>query len=105
MKSHMGYDPTKWDFAEKLSEFDCDFPIIECSTENILREVREKGEKHKSGNTDLFIFVLEDEFRVMMDLLHSGPRLLRCFFQSDSAFALSCCVCLCMELGDSDIRD
>lgn len=74
VKSHMGYDPTKWDFAEKLSEFDCDSPIIECSTENILREVREKGEKHKSGNTDLFIFVLEDEFRVMMDLLHSGPQ-------------------------------
>lgn len=74
VKSHMGYDPTKWDFAEKLSEFYCDSPIIECSTENILREVREKGEKHKSGNTDLFIFVLEDEFRVMMDLLHSGPQ-------------------------------
>ena len=69
VKSHMGYDPTKWDFAEKLSEFDCDSPIIECSTENILREVREKGEKHKSGNTDLFIFVLEDEFEAMMDLL------------------------------------
>lgn len=53
VKSHMGYDPTKWVFGEKLSEFDCDSPIIECSTENILREVREKGEKHKSGNTDL----------------------------------------------------
>lgn len=107
VKSHMGYDPSKWDFAEKLSEFYCDSPIIECSTENILREVREKGEKHKSGNTDLFIFVLEDEFRVMMDLLHSGPQngYYGAFFQSDSAFALSCCVCLCMELGDSDIRD
>ena len=74
VKSHMGYDPTKWDFSEKFSEFDCDTPIIECSTDNILREVREKGEKHKSGNTDLFIFVLEDEFRVMMDLLRSGPQ-------------------------------
>ena len=74
VKSHMGYDPTKWDFAEQFSEFDCDSPIIECSIDNILREVHEKSEKHKSGNTDLFIFVLDDEFRVMMDLLYSGPQ-------------------------------
>lgn len=74
VKSHMGYDPSKWSFAEKFSEFDCDSPIIECSTDNILREVQEKGQNHTSGNTDLFIFVLEDEFRVMMDLLQSGPQ-------------------------------
>ena len=73
VKSHMGYDPTKWDFSEKFSEFDCDTPIIECSTDNILCEVREKGEKHKSGNTDLFIFVLEDELEAMMYILRSGP--------------------------------
>lgn len=74
VRPHMGYDPTRWNFAEKFSEFSCDSPIIECSTDNILRKVQEKGEKHKSGNTDLFIFVLEDEFRVMTDLLQSGPQ-------------------------------
>jgi len=74
VKSHMGYVPSKLNTVEQFSEFACDSPIIECSTENILREVREKGEKHKSGNTNLFIFVLEDEFRVMLDLLRSGPQ-------------------------------
>lgn len=74
VKSHMGYDPTKWNFAKKFSEFNCDSPIIECSTDNILREVQEKGEKHKSGNTDLFTFVLEDEFEAIIDLLKSGPQ-------------------------------
>ena len=73
VKSHMGYDPTKWNLGEKFSEFDCDAPIIECSTDNTLRKVHEKGEKHKSGNTDLFIFVLEDEFEAMMYILRSGP--------------------------------
>lgn len=74
VKSHMGYDPSKLSFEEQFSEFRCDAPIIACSTDNILREVQEKGEKHTSGNTDLFIFVLEDEFDIMMDLLKSGPQ-------------------------------
>ena len=74
VKSHYGYDPTKIDFSEQFSEFKCDRPTIECSTDNILRKVKEKGEKHKSGNTDLFIFVLEDEFEAMMDLLQSDPQ-------------------------------
>lgn len=74
VKSHYGYDPTKIDFSEQFSEFKCDRPTIECDPDNIIREVRSKEKTHNSGNTDLFIFVLEDEFRVMMDLLHSGQH-------------------------------
>ncbi len=74
LKSHNGFDPTKRNFTEQFSEFKCDCPTIECSTDNILREVQEKGEKHKSGNTDLFTFVLEDEFEAIIDLLKSGPQ-------------------------------
>ena len=73
VKSHWGYDPTRCSFSDQFSEFKCDRPTIECSTDNILRKVKEKGEKHKSGNTDLFIFVLEDEFEAMMYILRSGP--------------------------------
>ena len=74
VKSHYGYDPTKIDFSEQFSDFKCDRPTIECDPDNIIREVRSKGKTHNSGNTDLFIFVLEDEFCVMMDLLHSGQH-------------------------------
>lgn len=73
VKSHYGYDPTKIDFSEQFSEFKCDRPTIECDPDNIIREVRSKGKTHNSGNTDLFIFVLEDEFEAMMYILRSGP--------------------------------
>lgn len=74
VKKHMGYDPTEFSFSNKLSEFDCDLPIIRCSDENILREVAAKGKNHNSGNTDLFIFVLKDEFEAMMYVLRSGSE-------------------------------
>lgn len=80
LKSHFGYDPSKWNFAEQFSEFDCDSPIIVCSADNILREVQEKGGKYKSGDTDLFIFASEDEFESMMELLRSGPQNGCCVF-------------------------
>ncbi len=73
VKSHYGYDPTKPSFSEQFSEFACDRPIIDCAPENIIREVISKGKTHNSGNTDLFIFVLEDEFEAMMYILRSGP--------------------------------
>lgn len=71
LKAHLGYDLTK--FNDQLSEFQCDSPIIECSTDNILREVYEKGKKHNKGNTDLFIFVLNEEFSLLCDLIRSEP--------------------------------
>ncbi len=47
-----------------FSEFKCDLPSIEHSTDNILQEiVVDKGAKHADGKTDLFIFVTEDEYR------------------------------------------
>lgn len=74
MKSHYGFDPTKLHFPEQYSEFNCDCPTIECAPENIIREVLSKGKTHNSGNTDLFIFVLEDEFEAMMYILRSGKQ-------------------------------
>ena len=54
------------------SEFNCNMPIIECSADNILREISlDKGKKHPDGNTDLFIFVLEGEFDSMMYLIET----------------------------------
>lgn len=72
LESHLGYDITK--FNEQFSEFNCDIPIIECSIDNILRRVREKGQKHNKGDTDLFIFVLEGEFDAMMYLIQTGNQ-------------------------------
>ena len=52
------------------SEFKCDFPVITCSADNILREILvDKGQKFKDGNTELFIFVLDAEFECVEHLL------------------------------------
>lgn len=62
VKSHYGYDCTVWEFNKRFSEFKCDTPIIEMTSDNILREIcDDKGKKHKGSDTDLFIFVLDGE--------------------------------------------
>ena len=55
----------------KRSEFKCDMPMIDFSSDNILRVIQEKGKKHSSGNTDLFIFVTKDEYESMMHLINT----------------------------------
>lgn len=55
----------------KRSEFKCDMPIVEFSSENILREIQEKGKKYSNEITDLFIFVTEDEYKSMMHLIET----------------------------------
>lgn len=54
----------------KHTEFKCDLPIMEHSTDNILQEiVIDKGSKYTDGKTDLFVFVTEDEYRIFEQLL------------------------------------
>lgn len=62
-----GYDKR----TGRRSEFNCDIPIIEYSSDNILREIIEKGGKHPAEDTDLFIFATEDEFKSMMHLIET----------------------------------
>lgn len=70
LKKHMGYDPSEFDFNKKYSEFNCDTPILFFSVDNILREINvDKGRKYFDGNTDLFVFAVEDEYRLMKDLI------------------------------------
>lgn len=69
IKNHLGYDYKKMDFEERYSEFNCDRPSFHHSIENISKKVIEKGKKHSSGNTDLFIFSTQDEFRLMQECL------------------------------------
>lgn len=69
VRDHYGMDIS--DFT-KHSEFNCDVPVIECSTDNIIRQVREKALKHTNGDTDLFVFILEDEYRCLCYLLETG---------------------------------
>lgn len=70
VKSHYGYDCTVWDFDKRFSEFKCDTPIIEMTSDNILREIcDDKGKKHTDGNTDLFVFVLDGEMDAFKHLL------------------------------------
>ena len=60
----------KWDTC--IGEFKCDLPVINCSSDNVLHEiVSDKGKKYREGNTDLFIFVLEDELKSVNYLLQS----------------------------------
>ncbi len=75
IKKHLGYDITQFDFGKQHSEFGCDIPSREFSPENVLREViRDKGHKNYTEETDLFIFVTEDEFRLMKELLSERKR-------------------------------
>ena len=71
VKEHMGYDFSEADMNKRQSEFKCDCPTFLFSVDNILRELnKDKGTKYSEGNVDLFIFVTEDEFRLMKDLIH-----------------------------------
>lgn len=65
LKSHYG---------EKLgSEFKCNQPGIICSVDNIIREIEnDKGRKNYPSNTDLFIFALEEEVLIMLELLEQS---------------------------------
>ena len=70
LKNHMGYDAAEIDFAKRFTEFKCDHPAIHFSTDNILREItKDKGQKYPDGNVDLFLFVTEEEFRLMKELI------------------------------------
>lgn len=66
VRNHFGIDISD---LTKRSEFNCDSPIIESSTDNIIHEIREKAQKYSKGDTDLFIFILEDEYECLCDLL------------------------------------
>ncbi len=75
IKDHLGYDVKEKDFTKQFSEFKCDHPAIIHSTDNILREITEdKGEKYPDGNVDLFIFVTEQEFQLMKNLIAEKIR-------------------------------
>ena len=70
LKEHMGYDVTEMDYDKKFSEFKCDHPTIHFSTDNILREItKDKGKKYPNGDVDLFVFVTDEEFRLMKELI------------------------------------
>ncbi len=63
LKSHFGLDVN--DMTKKPSEFNCNSPIIICSIGNICEIIKEKGKKHNSGETDLFMFVLDDKCEIV----------------------------------------
>ena len=44
-----------------------------CSVDNIIREIKnDKGRKNYQSNTDLFIFALEEEVLIMLELLEQS---------------------------------
>ena len=53
------------------SEFECDLPVICASSDNVLRTIREKGNKYPNGNTDLFIFALKEEIDSVLYLIET----------------------------------
>ena len=63
LKKQFGYSPNIC--GNIFSEFRCNMPIIEFSSNKILDEiVKDKGSKYSNGDTDLFLFVSEDEFEI-----------------------------------------
>lgn len=70
VKNHMGYDFKEMDFNKRYSEFKCDCPTYFFSPDNIIREISEdKGQKYTDSNVDLFIFVTNEEFQLMQELI------------------------------------
>ena len=77
IKNHLGYDIATGEF----SEFKCDIPSREYSIKNIIREIEEdKGSKYKNKDTDLFVFISEDEFRLIDEATNSMKNELLCSF-------------------------
>ena len=67
VKAHYGLDVSNGTTSE-----DCDIPIIESSANNIICEItKDKAQKHPNGNTDLFVFILEDEYDCFCELIKS----------------------------------
>ena len=56
------------------SEFKSDIPVIEADIDNIIAGIKKKEKLHPKGDTDLFIFVLDDEFDCMEHLLKTKER-------------------------------
>lgn len=72
LKSHYGYNIKTHDNSNRFSEFNCDIPIIEMSSDNVIREIADdKGKKYTDGKTDLFIFVTDDEMDSVDMLIES----------------------------------
>ncbi|MDE5884983.1 MAG: hypothetical protein K2H29_07930 [Oscillospiraceae bacterium] len=70
VRNHFGiYEPD----LKRYSEFNCDVPVIRCSVDNIIYEIKkDKAKKYPNGDTDLFIFILQGEFECLDDLLKTG---------------------------------
>ncbi len=69
VNAHLGYDPRKINDGHHF-EFKCDCPTFSFSVDNIIRKIRDdKGSKYLNGDTDLFVFVTEDEFRLLQEIL------------------------------------
>lgn len=67
VKEHLGLDVYDGSQTEM-----CDIPVIKSSVNNIIHEVtKDKAPKHSNSNTDLFIFILEDEYYCFDELIKS----------------------------------
>ena len=66
VKNHFGIDVTD---RSQWSEFKCDITVLSFSADNIIREINEKAPKHSKVDTELFIFIVEDEYRCLRYLL------------------------------------
>lgn len=65
VKEHFGLD-----VSDGIRSENCDIPVIESSANNIICEItKDKAQKHPNGNTDLFVFILEDEYDCFCELI------------------------------------
>lgn len=54
----------------EYDEFKCDAPTIQYSADNIIKEIiDDKAHKYPNGDTDLFIFVTEEEYGIFDEML------------------------------------
>lgn len=55
-------------------EFKCDNPIIEWSVDNIIYAINKKARLHPQNDTNLFVFISQEENELLVDLLESNKN-------------------------------
>ena len=71
IKEHYGIDIKN---KSQYSEFKCDNPIIEMSVDNIIDAINRKAELHPQNDTNLFVFISQEENELLVDLLESNKN-------------------------------
>lgn len=98
IKEHFGIDVINGVNSKdglKLCESNCDLQTIEWSVDNIIYVIKDKGKMYPNKDTNLFVFISEEESVLLSDLLHEKSNgyyeiLLTCILESPFEIVYIC---------------